>query len=586
MEAPFRLVIVRLPAPLLRWLAGVVFLIGSLAGSAQNIDLPQIKAQAEAGNAKAQNALGAMFNLGQGVPEDHAEALKWFRKAADQGETEAFYNLGTMSLHGRGVTSDAGEAVKWILRSAEKGFAVAQFGLGALYQHGTGVEKDPTEAANWYFRAAEQGYAAAQHALGMMYFQAQGVPQDYISAYTLFSLAARQGMETAADAKKLVTELLADDQIKEGIRRVAAFKPKQPAAVVLPKVREVKAEAASAETKPASPAPPTQPDPRLADLKARAAKNDAEAQFDLGSAYQAGRDVPQDFAQAVKWFSQAAQQGHGKAQRYLGSMFFQGRGVEQDYVSAYKWLDLAATQKMTGAAEARDLVAGLMSPEQIAAGKKLATEFRTGRPVEVMVALPAVPIPLAVPETKTPAAVGDVAELLKRARQYATGQGVPQDLGEAEKLFRRAAEQGNAEAQSTLGIMYFHGRGVRQDKAEAIKWLGLAAAQNRAPAQFWLGQANEKLGDVERAGWYRKSAEQGYGPAQYYLATFYAAGQGVPQDYIEAYKWFTLSAGQGNTQAATVRDATAQFMTPEQIAEGKRRADGFVPRVAAPSGNK
>ena len=68
MEMPFRLIVLRLAARLLRWLAGVVFLIGSLTGAAQTIDQAQIKAQAEAGNSKAQNALGAMFNLGQGVP--------------------------------------------------------------------------------------------------------------------------------------------------------------------------------------------------------------------------------------------------------------------------------------------------------------------------------------------------------------------------------------------------------------------------------------------------------------------------------------------------------------------------------------
>lgn len=583
METPFQSKTVRLPVPLLRGLLGLALLAGNGTAGGQALDAKQIKAQAEAGNPKAQNTLGAMYNLGQEVPENHAEAVKWFRKAADQQDPEACYNLGTMYLNGRGVTKDVDEAVKWIRRSAQKGFAMAQFGLGVMYQKGNGVVKDPVEAANWYFRAAEQGHTAAQYTLGMMYFQAQGVPQDYISAFTLFSLASKAGVENAPEARELVSQLMSSQEIKEGIRRAAAFQPKKPAEVAQPKplptrVQEVKAPA----TRPPPTAPPGKPDLPIEELKTRAAQDDAEAQFNLATAYQAGRDVPQDFAAAFKWFSQAAQQGHGKAQRYLGSMYFQGQGVAQDFVTAYKWLDLAAAQKVANAPEARELVARLMSAEQVARGKQLAAEFKPGKPAAVAPPAPAPSVPSFGADAKAPAAATDVAALIKRGQMHATGQGVPQDLVEAEKAFRQAAEQGSAEAQATLGIMCLHGRGVRPNKAEAIKWLQLAADQNHATAQFWLGLADDKASDHDRAARYRKAAEQGYGPAQYALATLYAAGQGVPQDSIEAYKWFTLAAGQGNAHALAVRDTTAQFMTAEQVAEGKRRADGFAPRMAPP----
>ncbi len=62
----------------------------------------------------------------------------------------------------------------------------------------------------------------------------------------------------------------------------------------------------------------------------------------------------------------------------------------------------------------------------------------------------------------------------------------------------------------------------------------------------------------------------------------YYNGNGLPQDYVEAYKWYNLSASHGNTSAMLNRDRIVHFMTPEQIAEGQRRAVAFVPRKETP----
>ncbi len=60
---------------------------------------------------------------------------------------------------------------------------------------------------------------------------------------------------------------------------------------------------------------------------------------------------------------------------------------------------------------------------------------------------------------------------------YGTGQGVPQDYVEARKWYRLAADQGNADAQNNLGIMYVKGEGVPQDYVEAHKWFNLAVSR-------------------------------------------------------------------------------------------------------------
>ena len=60
---------------------------------------------------------------------------------------------------------------------------------------------------------------------------------------------------------------------------------------------------------------------------------------------------------------------------------------------------------------------------------------------------------------------------------YNEGVGVEQDLSEAVKWFRLAAEQGYAPAQFNLGASYNNGEGVAENKDEAIKWFRLAAEQ-------------------------------------------------------------------------------------------------------------
>jgi TPR repeat protein len=60
---------------------------------------------------------------------------------------------------------------------------------------------------------------------------------------------------------------------------------------------------------------------------------------------------------------------------------------------------------------------------------------------------------------------------------YYSGQGVPQDYGEAAKWYRLAAERGNPTAQSNLASMYYSGQGVPQDYVQAYMWVDLAASR-------------------------------------------------------------------------------------------------------------
>ena len=70
-----------------------------------------------------------------------------------------------------------------------------------------------------------------------------------------------------------------------------------------------------------------------------------EAQFKQGMLYFEGKDAPQDFMEAVKWFRMAGDRGHIEAQYLLGSCYYLGNGVPQDNAKAIEWWRKAAKQK-------------------------------------------------------------------------------------------------------------------------------------------------------------------------------------------------------------------------------------------------
>jgi hypothetical protein len=109
--------------------------------------------------------------------------------------------------------------------------------------------------------------------------------------------------------------------------------------------------------------------------------------------------------------------------------------------------------------------------------------------------------------------------------------------------FRRAAEQGNADAMFNLAGLYGEGRGVPQDYAQEAAWL-------------------------------RKAADQSHAEAQYLLGLSYMTGRGVTRDYAEAYFWMDLAAS-GNThrpdEVAKDRDDSASHLSSARLLQTQKR---------------
>ena len=153
------------------------------------------KTDAEAGDARCQNYLGVLSELGRGMARDAAEAMHLFRLAALQGLAAAQYNLGRHFAAGLGVRKDEAEAARWYRMAAEQGSPAAQNALAILNATGRGVSRDREAALELFRRAAASGYALAQLNLAVAFDRGRLMPRDPLRAYIWYSIAARLGSD-------------------------------------------------------------------------------------------------------------------------------------------------------------------------------------------------------------------------------------------------------------------------------------------------------------------------------------------------------------------------------------------------------
>lgn len=94
----------------------------------------------------------------------------------------------------------------------------------------------------------------------------------------------------------------------------------------------------------------------LNELLPLAKEGDSEAQYLVGTIFQDGNGVPQDFSEAAEWYLLAAEQNYASAQFNLGAMYYLGNGVPQDYEAAFKWFRLSAKSGIASAQSALGLL--------------------------------------------------------------------------------------------------------------------------------------------------------------------------------------------------------------------------------------
>lgn len=153
--------------------------------------------EAEGGSALAQRILGTMYDRGNGVAQDPAQAVSWYRRAAAT-DIEAKYLLSRMVEIGRGTPQNNGEAIALLREAAATGMLKAQQLLAFRLENGGGVKKDEAEAALWYRRAAEKGDNGAMEKLAEFLAKGRGIPKDEAEALEWYKKAGDKGSASAA----------------------------------------------------------------------------------------------------------------------------------------------------------------------------------------------------------------------------------------------------------------------------------------------------------------------------------------------------------------------------------------------------
>jgi TPR repeat protein len=199
--------------------------------------------------------------------------LAQLQSKADAGDATAQLALGRAYQNGNGVRQNDELAAKWYRKAADLGNAAAQNNLGIMYRGGLGVEKNKEEAVKWYHMAARQGNANAMFNIGAAYYDGEVERATELAAYEWFVIAEEAGSSTAHDA----------------VTRTAA------------------------------------------ELGAPFTR---DALIEIAQMYEKGTDIPQNYAQAIKWYNRAAESGNASAKVQLASMYINATGAPKDYARA------------------------------------------------------------------------------------------------------------------------------------------------------------------------------------------------------------------------------------------------------------
>ena len=257
----------------------------------------------------------------------------------------------------------------------------------------------------------------------------------------------------------------------------------------------------------------------LDDMKAKARHGDAEMQYALAVHYESGKDMPQDYVKAAKWYERAARQGQGKSEFWLARLYDNGLGVKKNPTQGIKWLTKSAKH---GYAEAQYFL----------------------------------------------------------GKRYQDGDGVPQNFTNAAKWYRDSANQGVPWAQFHLSRLYYNGDGLAQDRSEAYFWCEKAAVKGLAEAQGLLGALYATGDGVEEDDaaafqWFTRASLQGLPDSQSALGQMYLDGKGVDTNAVQAYKWKSLAAGNGEDSAKTILTNLEATMSSDELSEARRLAAEF-----------
>lgn len=171
----------------------------------------------------------------------------------------------------------------------------------------------------------------------------------------------------------------------------------------------------------------------------------------------------------------------------------------------------------------------------------------------------------------------DAAGLRDLAARHREGDGVPVDKAKAADLYREASDMGDAEASSSLGYMLMTGEGIAQDLREAERRLEMAAEAGNSTAMCNLGVLLSSSSPERSIEWFERAADAGSLRALKNLAASYSTGSGVPLDKAKAAEYYGKAADLGDADsmcvlASMLRNGDGVPMDKAKAAELYRKA--------------
>lgn len=443
-----------------------------------------------------QRTFNISASLSEHFDQSAHQAVALFRSSSESGFLPSVTCLGDCYRTAFGVEKNIPEALRLYGLAADKGYAPAKNALADIYFQGVDCEKDLPKAIGLYEEAAAQGNANAQYSLGMCYFTGDGVDKDIGKAWMLLTRAAHGRVERAYEPHQVVEDLVTPQERAkwdEGRRmnpfsrqysleelRKWMYNNNYPSGFVAPYSRDYDWRKILVDLGNAKALcdigvdlienPTSDGDwNRAFGLFTKAADlGEPSAFFNIGKCLMEGIGAEVDKARALTWLEKACASGYKSIQPLLADCYCDGIGCDVDVERAivfYKQnlmkLDERPKQAFLG-----------VRCNQVEKGGVIYHFSPKERWIELM------------------AGVGDAES------QYDMGWRLAYDLNqvqggekcqEALSWFRKAAEQGHAEAENRLGECYRDGQGIAPDMSEAIRWFERAAEQNNPDALFNLG---------------------------------------------------------------------------------------------------
>jgi hypothetical protein len=524
-----------------------------------------VSSAAENGDPDAQYALGRRFFDGIEVPRDFTKAAHWLRLCAGRVIADAVMIMG-------GLPNDPRD-VQEITLAAYHGDLRAQFALGTMYFTGTAKGQDMMQAAAIFMHVADHRYNPSMVRKNLPDYSLSTIPALKYTAETGDARAwyALGNRTYFGDGVEVDHKDAAQWYLRVAVRNAAWYR----------RLNSTRYDQT-----------------RWEELHQAAEGGDIDAQYQLGTRFFLGREIPKDFSQAAYWLRRA-----GMEMGYTGIPMFQDRFGG---VNIPAWSDPRASEPSGPVPPPMERVTFAADPaiameEPPAFLPPMVPGFGWGEPVTPAVTAPALP-PQGIRELRRLAETGNVSAQLDLASRYYSGNGVTPNYAEAARFYRMAADSGDpraqyalealkfrhddpqsvltaaqngdADAQFRVGSWYQYGHGNPVDLYQADVWYKRAAERGNPHAQFALGILHHHWKNpAQSMFWLRKSAQQGNFLAQFAVASLLASTRHSAVDLNEAVKWFEMVAEKGSLVAKGI--LAVMFAVGDGVPADPVRAHGW-----------